>query len=143
MRLILIIGLGVLAITAGALHLLRHNRSNAPEGTLVLRGGVHFELPPLDLSAPGAQQVQKHSRPELMPGFTEAERAARRAVYEYPNSPGARYNLGVVLQWQMRPTEAIHAYREVLELDPGHNGAIEALRTVEWQLQARHSSPPQ
>jgi tetratricopeptide (TPR) repeat protein len=53
----------------------------------------------------------------------KAERALKAAVALRPRDPLAYYHLGIVLDMQGRPAEALHFYDTLLELDPNNVGA--------------------
>ncbi len=56
--------------------------------------------------------------------FSEAERSYRQALVADENSVDGWFNLGNVLRDLMRPSDAINAFRRVLEIEP--NGALAA-----------------
>lgn len=138
MRRIQIFSLVGLLLALSVYALVYRNAEPSPRLGLVLKGGRHLALPLLDSAAPGAESIQQRLQ---LSDLRRAERAARRAAQEHPSSPGALYNLGVVLQWQNRPAEAIRFYRRALESAPGYVRAAEAINVAEQQLQmSRRSS---
>nr|WP_246735932.1 tetratricopeptide repeat protein [Agrobacterium sp. a22-2] len=60
---------------------------------------------------------------------TASEQALRRALQIRPQNPEATFNLGVVLQGQMREDEAVACYEQVLAIEPHHAGATNNLAT--------------
>jgi tetratricopeptide (TPR) repeat protein len=56
-----------------------------------------------------------------------AETQLRRATAVAPSDSAPRFNLGILLEQQSRLSEAEQAYRETMQLDPGHAGAARRL----------------
>ena len=51
--------------------------------------------------------------------WTGAESAYRRAIEAEPSNPGAHYHLGTLLQLKGERVDALHEYRESLEITTG------------------------
>jgi Flp pilus assembly protein TadD len=60
-----------------------------------------------------------------------AELKLRRAIVVAPRESTPKFNLGILLENQTRSTEARQAYREALELEPGHKAAARRLAEIE------------
>jgi hypothetical protein len=85
-----------------------------------------------------------------------AETSLRRELEIDPNCADAAVNLGVVLQERHRVKEAIHCYKQAIQLNPHHpilhwNFAIASLLTgdyttgwheYEWRWQVKHKPKP-
>ncbi|MCL4180907.1 MAG: tetratricopeptide repeat protein [Verrucomicrobia bacterium] len=56
-----------------------------------------------------------------------AEAGLRRAVVVAPRNSTPRFNLAFLLEQEARVAEAEQAYRETLEIEPGHAGAVRRL----------------
>jgi Flp pilus assembly protein TadD len=63
--------------------------------------------------------------------FDLAEMHLRRAMAVAPAESAPRFNLGIVLEKQMRWQEAGQAYEQALELTPGHAGAARRLAELD------------
>jgi tetratricopeptide (TPR) repeat protein len=63
--------------------------------------------------------------------FDLAEMYLRRAMAVAPTESAPRFNLGILLEKQMRRPEAEQAYKEALELAPGHEGAARRLAELD------------
>jgi protein O-mannosyl-transferase len=69
--------------------------------------------------------------------WSEAERYQRRAIATLVDDPVAYYNLGLALENQGRPTEAVASYQNALQRNPNYSDALLHLGLVNLRLGAR------
>jgi tetratricopeptide (TPR) repeat protein len=72
----------------------------------------------------------------------EARRALERAIHRSQRPALARFYLGRVERMLGRDQLALHHFREVLELVPGHAEAASEIRVLESRALARGTKPP-
>jgi tetratricopeptide (TPR) repeat protein len=106
---------GVIERVRNALELLVQERTNEPG---------HMDVESL---------YQLGARLKERGDLVEAERCFRGIVEQVPDLPDPHHSLGVVLQLQERPAEAIGHYRTALALDPGFVKAHYNLATALWR----------
>jgi tetratricopeptide (TPR) repeat protein len=77
-----------------------------------------------------AYVLKSYVRLEILPNLEEALAAAKLAVQYAPKNPDAQYTLGMILEKRGQYTEAEHAMREALVVNPNYTDVYFSLGTL-------------
>ncbi len=101
-------------------------RGKPTEHGLRVDGGTFYAIN-VDTDAPRFAEYMNALRAGQ---WTRSEKIALESTRANPTSPGAHFNLGMILYWQRKHKKAIGEWREVLRLDPTHEGATRMLERL-------------
>ena len=72
-----------------------------------------------------------------------SEKLYNQALYDSPNNADILYNLGLVYEWDERPTDAIKAYTSALHVDPDHRSSMINLAALYYAAHQYDRAVPQ